>query len=172
MAADFGLPTVATTAAHYARPERVRLADALAAIRARRGIDELEGWLPADGTAFLRSGAEMAAMFRRYPGAVGRAAVLGVECAFELDHLELKLPPFEVPGGGTEMDYLRKLTEKGWAEKFKGKEHAEKARAQIGQELFISPKTASVHVSNILRKLAVTTRVQAATIAERAGLLD
>ncbi|HKN51275.1 MAG TPA: error-prone DNA polymerase, partial [Amycolatopsis sp.] len=140
MAADFGLPTVATTAAHYARPERGRLADALAAIRARRGIDELEGWLPADGTAFLRSGAEMAAMFRRYPGAVGRAAVLGVECAFELDHLELKLPPFEVPGGGTEMDYLRKLTEKGWAEKFKGKEHAEKARAQIGHELGIIEK--------------------------------
>jgi DNA-binding NarL/FixJ family response regulator len=37
--------------------------------------------------------------------------------------------------------------------------------------LFISPRTAGVHVSNILRKLDATTRVQAATIAERAGLL-
>ena len=42
---------------------------------------------------------------------------------------------------------------------------------QIGAELFISPKTASVHVTNILRKLGVTTRVQAAALAERAGLL-
>jgi DNA-binding CsgD family transcriptional regulator len=37
---------------------------------------------------------------------------------------------------------------------------------QIGSELFISPKTASVHVSNILRKLGVSTRVQAAALAD------
>ena len=44
--------------------------------------------------------------------------------------------------------------------------------AEIGRILFISPKTASVHVTNILRKLGAGSRVQAATIAERAGLLD
>jgi len=43
--------------------------------------------------------------------------------------------------------------------------------AQIGAELYISPKTAGVHVSNILRKLGVSGRVQAAALAERAGLL-
>jgi DNA-binding CsgD family transcriptional regulator len=37
----------------------------------------------------------------------------------------------------------------------------------IGAELFISAKTASVHVSNILRKLNASTRVEAATIAHR-----
>jgi len=44
--------------------------------------------------------------------------------------------------------------------------------AEIGAELFISPKTASVHVTSILRKLGVSGRVQAAAAAERAGLLD
>ena len=44
--------------------------------------------------------------------------------------------------------------------------------AEIGRTLFISPKTASVHVTNILRKLGATNRVQAATIAERGRLLD
>jgi DNA-binding CsgD family transcriptional regulator len=48
---------------------------------------------------------------------------------------------------------------------------AGRTNAQIGAELFISPKTAGVHVSNILRKLGVTGRVQAAALAERAGLL-
>ena len=42
-----------------------------------------------------------------------------------------------------------------------------RTNAQIGAELFISPKTASVHVTSILRKLGVTTRVQAAAVAER-----
>jgi DNA-binding CsgD family transcriptional regulator/tetratricopeptide (TPR) repeat protein len=43
--------------------------------------------------------------------------------------------------------------------------------AQIGAELYISPKTASVHVTSILRKLGAANRVQAATQAERAGLV-
>lgn len=38
---------------------------------------------------------------------------------------------------------------------------------QIAEELFISRKTASVHVSNILRKLDVANRVQAGAIAQR-----
>jgi DNA-binding NarL/FixJ family response regulator len=49
---------------------------------------------------------------------------------------------------------------------------AGRTNAQIGAELYISPKTASVHVTSILRKLGVTSRVQAAALAERAGLLD
>src|SRR5262249_52649177 len=49
---------------------------------------------------------------------------------------------------------------------------AGRTNAQIGAELYISPKTAGVHVSNILRKLGVSGRVQAAAVAERAGLLE
>jgi predicted ATPase/DNA-binding CsgD family transcriptional regulator len=41
---------------------------------------------------------------------------------------------------------------------------------QIGDELFITPKTASVHVSRILMKLGVTNRAEAAAAAHRMGL--
>jgi DNA-binding NarL/FixJ family response regulator len=40
----------------------------------------------------------------------------------------------------------------------------------IAAELFISAKTASVHVSNILAKLNAASRTEAAAIAHRAGL--
>ena len=43
---------------------------------------------------------------------------------------------------------------------------------KIAAELFISPKTASVHVSNILGKLGVTSRGQAAAAARRLHLFD
>ena len=41
---------------------------------------------------------------------------------------------------------------------------------EIGERLFVSEKTASVHVSNILRKLGVASRVEAAAVAQRAGI--
>jgi DNA-binding CsgD family transcriptional regulator len=44
------------------------------------------------------------------------------------------------------------------------------SNAQIARTLYISEKTASVHVYNILRKLGVTSRVQAATAAAKLRL--
>jgi DNA-binding CsgD family transcriptional regulator/tetratricopeptide (TPR) repeat protein len=41
---------------------------------------------------------------------------------------------------------------------------------QIAESLYISKKTASVHVSNILRKLDVTSRIDAGEIGQRVGL--
>jgi len=47
---------------------------------------------------------------------------------------------------------------------------AGRSNREIGAELFISPKTAGVHVSNILAKLNATSRTEAAAIAHRDGL--
>ncbi|WP_172885668.1 LuxR family transcriptional regulator [Jiangella sp. DSM 45060] len=49
---------------------------------------------------------------------------------------------------------------------------AGRSNREIGEELFISAKTASVHVSNILAKLGASGRGEAAAIAHRDGLLD
>jgi DNA-binding CsgD family transcriptional regulator len=42
---------------------------------------------------------------------------------------------------------------------------------EVGQRLFISTKTASVHVSNILAKLGARSRTEAVSLARRRGLL-
>jgi ATP/maltotriose-dependent transcriptional regulator MalT len=47
---------------------------------------------------------------------------------------------------------------------------AGRSNGEIGQALFISTKTASVHVSNILAKLGVSGRGEAAAVAHRIGL--
>jgi DNA-binding CsgD family transcriptional regulator len=44
--------------------------------------------------------------------------------------------------------------------------------AGIGKRLYMSPKTASVHVTSIMRKLGATNRSQAAWIARQAGIED
>ena len=48
---------------------------------------------------------------------------------------------------------------------------AGRSNREIASALFIAPKTASVHVSNILGKLGAASRTEAAAIAHREGLL-
>ena len=136
LAAAAGLPTVATNNVHYAVPGRRRLATALAAVRARRSLDEIDGWLPAAGTAHLRSGAEMAARFAAFPGAVDRAAEYGLELAFDLDLVAPRLPDYPVPEPGlSEMDWLRRLTETGAQRRYGTRAERPDAYAQLDHEL-------------------------------------
>ncbi|WP_278102166.1 error-prone DNA polymerase [Microbacterium proteolyticum] len=109
LAAERGLPVLATNNVHYAAPKKELLAAAVAAVRANRSLDELDGWLPAHAGAHLRSGAEMAARFARYPGAVARTVSLADELAFPLRRAKPALPKQTVPEGHTPMSWLRHL---------------------------------------------------------------
>ncbi|MDH6180888.1 error-prone DNA polymerase [Microbacteriaceae bacterium SG_E_30_P1] len=135
LASDRGLRIVATTNAHYATPENHHLHAALAAVRARRSLDELDGWLPAAGQAYLRSGAEMAEKFARYPGAIENTVTIADELAFELRRTKPALPDQKVPPGHTPASYLRELVWAGAARR--GMQLSESIGARIHHELDI-----------------------------------
>jgi error-prone DNA polymerase len=113
LAARHDVGCVATTNAHYATPAQRRLATALAAVRSRRSLAELDPWLPAAAGAHLRSGVEQRRRFARYPGVVELAAEVGRAAAFDLSLVAPSLPPFPCPDGLGEMAYLRQLVEAG-----------------------------------------------------------
>src|SRR4051794_17458428 len=58
-----------------------------------------------------------------------------------------------------ELDVLRRIA-------------AGESNREIGEALYISHKTVSVHVSRILAKLDARTRAEAASVAQRLGLID
>lgn len=132
VAARLKLPTVATNNVHYATPKQHRLASALAAVRARRSLDQMDGWLPAAGSAHLRSGAEMARRFRDYPGAVERTVEIAADLSFTLRSVRPGLPNIELPEGHTQMSYLRELVWRG-ADKLYG--NRTDVRERIEREL-------------------------------------
>ena len=136
LAGEQRLPIVATSAAHYHGPSRRPLATVLAAVRARRSLADLDGWLPAWADAQLRTGAEMAERFRRWPGAVETAARFGTELAFSIHLVAPALPPFPVPAGHTEASYLRELTMRGALRRYGARRSdSEKAYRQLEHEL-------------------------------------
>ncbi|MGH9083796.1 MAG: PHP domain-containing protein, partial [Acidimicrobiales bacterium] len=137
LAVEAGVDPVATNNVHYAVPARFPLATALAAVRARQPLDRLAGWLPAAATACLRSPAEQAARFARWPGVVERAAELGAACAFDLRLIAPRLPDFPVPPGHTEQSWLVELVERGAVRRY-GPRDAEQvagAWARLDHEL-------------------------------------
>ncbi len=137
LARDAGLPLVATTAAHQATPRDADLAAALAAVRARSSLHDLDGWLPAGPGAHLRSATEMLRLHRRYPDAVTTAADLAAQCAFDLKLVAPSLPPYPVPPGHTEATWLRELVRQGALELYGPPEHERVpgAYAQLEHEL-------------------------------------
>jgi error-prone DNA polymerase len=95
------------------------------------------GWLPASGTAHLRSGEEMAARLARFPGVWERTVELGRDCTFGFEVVAPKLPDWPVPEGHTEASWLRQLTAEGALKRY-GPPEAERtpgAHAQIAREL-------------------------------------
>ncbi|HEY0639114.1 MAG TPA: error-prone DNA polymerase [Pseudonocardiaceae bacterium] len=129
-----GVPTVASNAVHYATPGQRRVAGVLAAVRARGSLDEQDGWLPPAGMAHLRSGAEMAARFARFPGAVERAADHGLACAFDL-----LLDPPELPASryADPARTLREFTFEGALRRYGSSVDSPRAYAQLHHELEI-----------------------------------
>jgi len=121
VARRLGLKTVATNNVHYVERTGADLAEVLAAIGGRRNLDVADGFRPATDERYLRSAEEMERRFRRYPGAVRRAAELGAELAFDLDLLSPQLPDFPMPGAfTTEDEYLRRLVLDGAREVYPG----------------------------------------------------
>src|SRR4051794_8701670 len=136
LAGRVGVEVIATNNVHYATPDRRKLATALAAIRSRRSLDELDGWLPATPFAHLRSAAEQERRFARYPGAVERTVDIAAACAFDLKVAVPNLPDYPVPDGHTDMSWLRELTRRGAAVYYpRTHDHYEQAMRQIDYEL-------------------------------------
>ncbi len=139
LATERGVAPVATNNVHYGTPARFPLATALAAVRARRTLEDLEGWLPSSATACLRGEAEQRRRFARWPGVVERAADLAAHCAFDLRLVAPRLPDFPVPDGHTEQTWLTELVRRGGTERY-GARETERVRgawAQLDHELTV-----------------------------------
>ncbi|MCA9971108.1 MAG: PHP domain-containing protein, partial [Anaerolineales bacterium] len=69
----------------------------------------------SDKGYYLKSHAEMAALFGHVPGALDNSLRIAEMCAINLDSQGYHLPEFDVPDGHTPHTYLRALCERGLA---------------------------------------------------------
>jgi DNA-binding CsgD family transcriptional regulator/tetratricopeptide (TPR) repeat protein len=151
-----------------------RSVEALTAVY-RQAEAMLAAGLPrADVQAVVRGAHAAAADIGAKPLA-GRFEALAQRARITLGAPEARLDPEELPGTAVESrspGYVT-LRKRGLSDReieVLSLVAAGFSNGQIGKRLFISPKTASVHVTHILTKLDASTRTEAATIGVRLGL--
>src|SRR6185312_3810139 len=141
LAADHRALTIVTNQVHYAAPRDFPTACALAALRARRTLEEIDGWLPPGPTAHLRAGDEMAERFARFPGILARTVDLAAQCTFDFAAVAPSLPDYPVPEGyEDEFSWLRHLVMEGARGRYGTRRERPDAYRQLDYELGVIAK--------------------------------
>ncbi len=113
-------PMVATNDVLYHGPERRPLQDVMTCIREGCTIAEAGFRLEANAERHLKTPAEMARLFERWPQAVERTIEIVERIGFDLGDLKEQYPDEPVPPGKTAMEHLTDLAWKGAAWRYPG----------------------------------------------------
>jgi len=115
---ELDIPLVATNDVHYVRPEDAHAQEILLCIQTNTTMRDPNRMRMGDESFYLRSPAEMAALFKELPEVLQNTVLIAERCEINLDRKGYHLPAFPVPEGDTSHSYLRSLCEKGLAERY------------------------------------------------------
>ena len=129
---DIGL--VATNDIHYVRAEDSEFHDILLCVQAGRTINDPNRMRFSGPDYYLKSEAEMTALFHDYPGAVENTAKIAARCRVDFTFGELQLPFYPIPEKFADDDaYLRTLCEERLPERYS--EITNEIRSRLDYEL-------------------------------------
>jgi DNA polymerase-3 subunit alpha len=115
-----GIGTVATSDVHYVQPEDARAQDVLLCITTNKTLDDQKRMSFEGEQYYLRAPDEMRKIFADFPDALANTVRIADRCNAVIDTGTFHYPIFEPPGGRTAEQYLRELSEAGFAEKYPG----------------------------------------------------
>jgi DNA polymerase III subunit alpha len=113
-------PLLATNDAHYTRQDEHDAHDALLCIQTGSLRSET-GRLRFEGSEhYLKTAEQMRRLFPddRFPGACDNTLWIAERAEVDIEFGKILLPQFPVPGGETEVTYLRKLVEEGTQQRY------------------------------------------------------
>ena len=129
---DIGL--VATNDIHYVRAEDSEFHDILLCVQTGRTINDPNRMRFSGPDYYLKSEAEMTAIFHDYPGAVENTAKIAARCRVDFTFGELQLPFYPIPEKFADDDaYLRTLCEERLPERYS--EITNEIRSRLDYEL-------------------------------------
>ncbi|HEY8900020.1 MAG TPA: error-prone DNA polymerase [Chthoniobacterales bacterium] len=119
LAAALRLPTVATGGVLYAVPAQREVLDVFTCTRHHTQLDAAGRLLDRNAERFLRTGAEMAALFADRPAALANAARLADRLTFSLENLGYEFPRFRNLGDAEMQAVLREQSYAGLRRRYR-----------------------------------------------------
>src|SRR5579862_7227264 len=117
LARDLGLQIVCTNDVHYLRESDAHPHDVLLCIGTGKGFSDPKRLRYDAKQFFLKTGAEMAAIFKDFPDALKNTMRIAERCNVVLPKGENFLPNFDVPPGSTLEEYFERVAREGFAER-------------------------------------------------------
>ena len=118
---------MATNDVRYGRPEDHRLHDVLTCVRHQMTVDEIGRRLLPSHERYLKTPAEMAALFRDVPEAVRTTCAVAERCAFTLADLGYQFPDYPTDGE-TVQEHLERLTWECARERYRPRAAADRSK--------------------------------------------
>ena len=115
---EVGVPLVGTNDLHYVHRAQAEAHDVLLCIGTASNLDTPNRMRFETQEFYLKSAAEMAALFEGVPGAVSNTRRVAEMCDVTLPLGQLRIPHFPVPEGHTTESWLRAECERGLAERY------------------------------------------------------
>jgi error-prone DNA polymerase len=119
LAAAFHLPLIATNGVRFAEPASRPLYDVLTCIRHKTTIERAGRRLTCNAERYLKSPAQMAALFADLPEAITASRDLADRLSFTMADLGYRFPRYPVPDGESMASFLRSLTLAGARERYR-----------------------------------------------------
>ena len=119
---ETGIPLVVTNDAHYLRREDAGAQDVLMCIQTGKTVDEEDRMKFTGSELYLKTEAEMRALFPDLPGAADNTEKIAQMCNLEFEFGHYHLPRFDVPEGYDAKSYLRKQCLEGFRLRYDGRE--------------------------------------------------
>ena len=135
LARELKVPLLATNGVLYATPSDSEVLDALTCIKNKCTLDTAGTRLQVNSKRHVRSNREMAQIFADLPEAIAHTTELSSRLEFTLENLGYRFPPYRVPEGGTEIEFLRAEVLKGAHDRYRS--ITEKVRRQLERELIL-----------------------------------
>ncbi len=116
---ETGIPLIATNDAHYLRREDAETQDILMCIQTGKTLEDPSRMRFERNEFFVKSEAEMAALFPDHPEALENTAKIAQLCNVEFEFGKYHLPLFQLPEGWTDGEaYFRKLCQDGFVRRY------------------------------------------------------
>ncbi|MDP3957037.1 MAG: DNA polymerase III subunit alpha [bacterium] len=138
---ETGIPVVATSDVHYVKREHAEIQDILLCIRDNKKVTDKERFSMMSLDLSLRSGKEMAEIFKGFPAAIENTEKIAALCDFRIRMDESHLPEFPLPEGKLADEFLRELCELGLKKRYTGKKITSEQRTRMEYELSVIKST-------------------------------